>query len=74
MGGMVATIAALWAALHYPTADVRCITFGAQKVGDAAFVQTFRCCWQLSIVETQGCSPVAVHVPGFDRPLILYID
>lgn len=38
----VATIGALWAAVHYPTADVRCITFGAQKVGNLAFVQTYR--------------------------------
>ena len=43
VGGMLATVAAAWAALKYPTADVRSITFGAQKVGNAAFAQVFRC-------------------------------
>lgn len=42
VAGMVATIAAVWAALQFPAADVRCITFGAQKVGNAAFAQAFR--------------------------------
>ena len=42
MGGSLATIAACWAALQSPTSDVRCITFGAPNVGNAAFVDAFR--------------------------------
>lgn len=43
VGGSLATIAACWAALQSPTSDVRCITFGAPHVGNAAFVEAFRC-------------------------------
>lgn len=42
VGGSLATIAACWAALQSPTSDVRCITFGAPHVGNAAFVEAFR--------------------------------
>ena len=41
-GGSLATIAACWAGLQSPTSDVRCITFGAPNVGNAAFVEAFR--------------------------------
>ncbi len=41
-GGAIATLAATWAALQCPTADVRCITFGAPMVGNPAFVQMFK--------------------------------
>lgn len=41
-GGQLSQVAALWAAVHYPEADVRCITFGAQKAGNAAFAEAFR--------------------------------
>jgi hypothetical protein len=47
MGGSLATIAAPWAALQCPTADVRCITFGAPLSGNAAFVEVFRCAMDL---------------------------
>ena len=45
-GGSVASLAAVFAALQCPTADVRCITFGSQLVGNAAFANAFRwvCC------------------------------
>ena len=42
IGGSLATIAACWAALQSPTSDVRCVTFGAPNVGNAAFVDAFR--------------------------------
>jgi dienelactone hydrolase len=42
VGGSLATIAACWAALQSPTSDVRCITFGAPCVGNAAFVEAYR--------------------------------
>lgn len=43
VGGSVASLAAVFAALQCPTADVRCITFGSQLVGNAAFANAFRC-------------------------------
>ncbi|KAK9818137.1 hypothetical protein WJX72_007701 [[Myrmecia] bisecta] len=42
MGGSLATLGAVWAALQSPTADVRCISFGAPKIGNSAFAQVFR--------------------------------
>ena len=42
IAGMTATVAAAWIALRYPTADIRCITFGGQKLGNRAFARTFR--------------------------------
>ena len=41
-GGAAATVTALWMALQCPTADVRCVTFGSPKVGNAAFTEVFR--------------------------------
>ena len=41
-GGAAATVTALWMALQCPTADVRCITFGSPKAGNAAFTEAFR--------------------------------
>ena len=48
LSGMAATVAALWSALLFPSADVRCITLGAQKVGNAAFAAAFRSALQYS--------------------------
>ena len=42
IGGAVATLAACWAGLQWPTADIRCITFGAPRVGNSQFVEAFR--------------------------------
>ena len=42
VGGSVASLAAVFSALQCPTADVRCITFGSQLVGNAAFAESFR--------------------------------
>ncbi|KAK9806405.1 hypothetical protein WJX73_002637 [Symbiochloris irregularis] len=42
VGGMLATLAAVWAALKYPSADVRAISFGAQKVGNHSFAMVFK--------------------------------
>ena len=41
-GGAMATVAAVWMALQCPTADVRCVTFGSPRVGNAAFCEAFR--------------------------------
>lgn len=37
MGGALATLSVPWIALRFPTADIRCITFGAPRVGNDAF-------------------------------------
>lgn len=36
-GGALSTVLAPWVALQFPTADVRCVTFGAPRVGNGAF-------------------------------------
>eukprot|EP00892_Ulva_mutabilis_P000708 jgi/Ulvmu1/10638/UM066_0018.1 len=41
LGGGLASVAALWAALSVPTADVRCITFGAPRAGNKDFAAAF---------------------------------
>ncbi|KAL0031927.1 hypothetical protein WJX79_006284 [Trebouxia sp. C0005] len=47
VGGTVATLSATWAAIQWPTADVRCISFGASAVGNAAFAGAFK--WLVGI-------------------------
>ena len=42
LGGGLATLAACWAGCTLATADVRCITFAAPRVGNAAFVAAFQ--------------------------------
>ncbi|KAK9813912.1 hypothetical protein WJX73_004505 [Symbiochloris irregularis] len=58
VAGMLATIASLWLATRFPTADVRCITFGAQKVGNPEFAQTFRWLVGLSYRVVYRADPV----------------
>ncbi|KAL4452502.1 hypothetical protein ABPG75_008164 [Micractinium tetrahymenae] len=41
VGGLLATLAAAWAALRWPDADVRCIVFGTPRLANAAFNQAF---------------------------------
>lgn len=40
--GSVTTLAAAWVAVQWPTADVRCISFGAPAVGNAEFTASFK--------------------------------
>lgn len=40
--GSVSTLAAAWAAVQWPTADVRSISFGAPACGNAEFAATFQ--------------------------------
>ncbi|KAL3157193.1 hypothetical protein ABBQ38_001432 [Trebouxia sp. C0009 RCD-2024] len=42
LGAGVASLAAPWAALQWPSADIRCVTFGNPKPGNAAYAQAFR--------------------------------
>ena len=37
LGGALATIAACWAGATFPTADIRCYTFGSPRVGNRPF-------------------------------------
>ena len=54
-GGAAATVTALWMALQCPTADVRCITFGSPKVGNAAFTEVFRQAFQdIGLAQSAG--------------------
>lgn len=41
IGGSLATLAAPWAALHWPSADVRCITVGSPKLGNKEFAEAY---------------------------------
>ena len=58
IGGSVATLAATWAAVQWPTADVRCISFGAPAVGNASFVAAFRSdfCVALQVMRLLLCT------------------
>lgn len=40
--GSVSTLAAAWLAMQWPTADVRCISFGAPALGNTAFAAAFK--------------------------------
>ncbi len=40
--GSVTTLTAAWAAVQWPAADVRCISFGAPAVGNTAFTASFK--------------------------------
>ncbi len=44
LGGAVAQLAALWATLRFPRADVRCISFGSPRVGNHAWKVSCRRC------------------------------
>ena len=41
IGGGLCTIGAYWAAIKFPTADVRCVTFGSPRVGSKQFAFAF---------------------------------
>jgi hypothetical protein len=58
LGGALATIAALWAGLTYPSADIRCITFGSPLVGNADFVLDWRQVVGTRIRAVNGEDPV----------------
>jgi len=41
LAGGIAMLGATWSAGQFPTADVRCITFGAPRVGNREFASVF---------------------------------
>ena len=58
LGGALATIAAFWAGLTYPSADIRCITFGSPLVGNEDFVLDWRQVVGTRIRAVNGEDPV----------------
>ena len=65
-GGALATLAAAWAAFEYPSADVRCITLGSPRTGNAEFVQAVKYLAGNSYRLINGWDPVpTVPPPGF---------
>lgn len=66
IGGGLATLAAAWAALTVPTADVRCISFGAPRVGNSNFALDFINTVGLTYRVVFGADPTPHH----PRPLL----
>ena len=64
LGAAVATLLAPWAALQWPSADVRCVTFGSPRVGNQAFtnVSSQSCCTLTS--QQGGCFPALPSAAG----------
>ena len=56
---------AAWATLEYPDADVRCITFGSPRVGNAIFKKAFNALVATSLRLTHGLDPVTMLPPSF---------
>ncbi|KAL0043790.1 hypothetical protein WJX82_000576 [Trebouxia sp. C0006] len=65
LGGALATLGATWAALQYPQADIRCITFGSPRVGNKAFKRAFHTLVGTSLRLVHGGDPVPVLPPAF---------
>ena len=49
---------AAWAAIQFPEADVRCITFGSPRVGNTKFKQAFNTLVGTAIRIINGADPV----------------
>lgn len=49
---------AAWAALQWPGAEIRCITFGSPRVGNARFIQAFSALVGTRIRVVHGGDPV----------------
>ena len=56
---------ATWAALQYPMADIRCITFGSPRVGNKAFKRAFHTLVGTSLRLVHGGDPIPVLPPAF---------
>eukprot|EP00884_Botryococcus_braunii_P010106 jgi/Botrbrau1/19097/Bobra.0077s0011.1 len=72
LGGALATLGATWAALEYPTADVRCITFGSPRVGNHKFRNAFHSLVATSIRVVYGADPVPLMPPSYSWWLRYY--
>jgi hypothetical protein len=63
MGGALASLGATWAALQFPTAEVRCITFGAPRVGNSRFIRAFKTLVGMRMRVVHGADPVPAIPP-----------
>ena len=63
MGGALSTLGATWAALQYPGAAVRCITFGAPRTGNSRFIRAFRTLVGMRIRVVHGADPIPTMPP-----------
>ncbi|KAK9842880.1 hypothetical protein WJX74_003838 [Apatococcus lobatus] len=64
LGGALATLGATWAAIEYPSADVRCITFGSPRVGNNKFKRAFHTLVGTSLRIIHGADPVPFMPPS----------
>ena len=55
---------AAWAALEYPDADVRCITFGSPRVANKVFSKAFNALVGTSLRLVHGFDPVPALPPS----------
>ena len=62
---VVVNAGATWAALQYPQADIRCVTFGSPRVGNKAFKRAFHTLVGTSLRLVHGGDPVPVLPPAF---------
>ena len=77
LGGAVATLAATWAALQWPRADVRAVTFGSPKVGNRKFIRAFQSLVGTRIRAVMAGDPIPALPPAWlaryhhSQPLLL---
>ena len=65
LGAGVASLAASWAALQWPAADVRCVTFGNPKPGNAAYARVCPTPFSVKLLFCViSCSDVACLTEG----------
>ena len=63
MGGALAALGATWAALQFPAAEIRCITFGAPRVGNSRFIRAFKTLVGMRMRVVHGADPVPAVPP-----------
>jgi Lipase (class 3) len=63
MGGALACLGATWSALQFPTAEIRCITFGAPRVGNSRFIRAFKTLVGMRMRVVHGADPVPAVPP-----------
>ena len=64
-GWHVGDAGAAWAAIEYPHADIRCVTFGSPRVANRKFKRAFHALVGTSLRLTYGGDPVPSIPPNF---------
>eukprot|EP00887_Chlorella_sp_A99_P002580 scaffold6.g2580.t1 len=72
LGGAVATLVSVWAALQWPAADVRCFSFGSPKVGNSKFVRAYQTLVGMRVRVVNGADPVPNLPPDWALPRLRY--